>query len=103
MEHGYLGRSNGRCRWGEGGCLGRAMEEKDVFDRVKKVGVAQLGVPGDHVTMAASFTKDLGADPIAVIELEFALGEEFGIEIPDVDAQKITTVGEAARYIKAII
>jgi acyl carrier protein len=49
------------------------MQEKEVFDRVKKIVVAQLGVAPDSVTMATSFTKDLGADPIAVIELEFAL------------------------------
>jgi acyl carrier protein len=78
------------------------MEAKEVFDRVKKVVVAQLGVAPDSVTMATSFTKDLGADPVTVIELEFALGEEFGIEIPDVDAEKITTVGEAVSYIKSV-
>jgi acyl carrier protein len=78
------------------------MEEKEVFDRVKKVVVAQLGVAPDNVTMVTSFTKDLGADPVGVIELEFALGEEFGIEIPDADAEKITTVGEAVNYIKAV-
>jgi hypothetical protein len=49
---------------GEGARLGRAMEEKDVLERVKKVVVAQLGVPDDHVTMAAHFTKDHGADPL---------------------------------------
>ena len=57
-------------------------EEKEVFDRVKKIVVAQLGVAPDSVTMATSFMKDLSADPVVVIELEFALGEEFGIEIP---------------------
>ena len=57
-------------------------EEKEVFDRVKKIVAAQLGVAPDSVTMATSFMKDLSADPVAVIELEFALGEEFGIEIP---------------------
>ena len=79
------------------------MEEKEVFDRVKKVVVAQLGVAPDNVTMVTSFTKDLGADPVGVIELEFALGEEFGIEILDADAKKITTVGEAVSYIKAAV
>jgi acyl carrier protein len=86
----------------ERGGLGSAMDEKEVFDRVKKIVVAQLGVAPDSVTTAASFSKDLGADPVDVIELEFALGEEFGIEIPDVDAEKITTVGEAVSYIKAV-
>ena len=77
------------------------MEEKEVFDRVKKVVVAQLGVAPESLTMATSFTKDLGADPVAVILLEFALEEEFGIEIPDVDAEKIATVRDAVTYITA--
>jgi acyl carrier protein len=79
------------------------MEEKDVFYLVKKIVVAQPGVAPDTVTMATSFTKDLGADPIAVIELEFALREEFGIEIPDVDAEKIPTVGEAVSYTRPLV
>ena len=79
------------------------MEEKEVFERVTKIVVAQLGVAPDSVSMATSFIKDLGADPVAVIELEFALGEEFDIEIPDADAEKITTVGEAVAYIKAVV
>ena len=60
------------------------MEEKEAFDRVKKVVLAQLGATPDSITMATSFAKDLGADPVDLIELEFALEEEFGIEIPDV-------------------
>jgi acyl carrier protein len=79
------------------------MEEKEVLERVKKIVVAQLGVAPDSVSMVTSFMKDLGADPVAVIELEFALGEEFDIEIPDADAEKITTVGEAVAYIKAVV
>jgi acyl carrier protein len=79
------------------------MEEKEVFERVTKIVVAHLGVAPDSVSMATSFMKDLGADPVAVIELEFALGEEFDIEIPDADAEKITTVGEAVAYIKVVV
>ena len=75
------------------------MEEKEAFDRVKKVAVAQLNVNGDEVTMEASFTKDLGADSLDTVELVMALEEEFGMEIPDEDAEKITTVGEAVKYI----
>jgi len=78
------------------------VEEKEVFDRVKNIVVGQLGVAPDSVTMATSFTKDLGADPVAVILFEFALEQEFGIEIPDVDAEKIRTVGDAVTYIKAV-
>jgi acyl carrier protein len=58
------------------------MKDKEVFDRVKKIDVAQLGVASDRVTMATSFTKDLGADPIAVIELEFALGRNLASKSP---------------------
>jgi len=79
------------------------LEVKEVFDRVRKIVVAQLGVAPDDVTMVTSFTKDLAADPVAVIELEFALGEEFGIEIPDVEAEKMTTVGDAVTYIKSVV
>ncbi len=77
------------------------MEEKDAFERVKKVAVAQLSVNPDEVTLEASFTKDLGADSLDTVELVMALEEEFGMEIPDEDAEKITTVGEAVKYIAA--
>ena len=75
------------------------MDEKEAFERVKKVAVAQLNVNGDEVTMEASFTKDLGADSLDQVELVMALEEEFGMEIPDEEAEKITTVGEAVKYI----
>ena len=77
------------------------MEEKEAFERVKKVAVAQLSVSPDEVTQEASFTKDLGADSLDTVELVMALEEEFGMEIPDEDAEKITTVGEAVKYISA--
>lgn len=77
------------------------MEEKEAYERVKKVAVAQLNVNSDEVTMEASFTKDLGADSLDTVELVMALEEEFGMEIPDEDAEKITTVGEAVKYISA--
>jgi acyl carrier protein len=79
------------------------MDEKEAFDRVKKVAVAQLNVNADEVTIEASFTKDLGADSLDTVELVMALEEEFGMEIPDEDAEKITTVGEAVKYISAHI
>ena len=75
------------------------MEEKEAFERVKKVAVAQLNVNVEEVTMEAIFTKDLGADSLDTVELVMALEEEFGMEIPDEDAEKITTVGEAVKYI----
>jgi acyl carrier protein len=79
----------------------KRMDEKEAFERVKKVAVAQLNVNADEVTMEASFTKDLGADSLDTVELVMALEEEFGMEIPDEDAEKITTVGEAVKYIAA--
>jgi len=70
-----------------------------VADRVKKIIVDQLGVEEDLVTSDASFVDDLGADSLDTVELVMALEEEFGIEIPDEDAEKITRVKEAVDYI----
>ena len=75
------------------------MDDKEAFERVKKVAVAQLNVNNDEVTLEASFTKDLGADSLDQVELVMALEEEFGIEIPDEDAEKIQTVGDVSKYI----
>jgi acyl carrier protein len=71
------------------------------FDRVKKVVVEQLDVSEDEVTPDASFVEDLGADSLDVVELVMGLEEEFDVEIPDEDAEKITTVQEAISYIEA--
>jgi acyl carrier protein len=69
------------------------------FDRVKKVVVEQLDVAEDEVTPQASFVEDLGADSLDVVELVMGLEEEFDIEIPDEDAEKIATVQDAITYI----
>jgi acyl carrier protein len=71
------------------------------FDRVKKVVVEQLDVSEDEVTAQASFVEDLGADSLDVVELVMGLEEEFDIEIPDEDAEKIATVQDAISYIDA--
>ncbi len=71
-----------------------------VFDRVKSIIVEQLGVDESEVTPEASFVEDLGADSLDVVELVMALEEEFEIEIPDEDAEKIVKVGEAVKYIE---
>jgi len=71
-----------------------------VADRVKKIIVDQLGVEEEIVTADASFVDDLGADSLDTVELVMALEEEFGIEIPDEDAEKITRVKEAVDYIE---
>ena len=73
------------------------MEE---FERVKAVIVDQLGVDDSTVTMEASFVDDLGADSLDIVELIMGLETEFDIEIPDEEAEKIRTVGDAVSYIK---
>jgi len=68
-------------------------------ERVKKIVVEQLGVKEDEVTLEASFVDDLGADSLDTVELVMALEEEFETEIPDEDAEKITTVQQAVDYV----
>ena len=72
----------------------------DAVNRVKAIIAEQLGVKPEEVTPEASFVEDLGADSLDTVELVMALEEEFGIEIPDEDAEKMTTVGEAVKYIE---
>ncbi len=71
-----------------------------VETKVKDIIVEQLGVDPDQVTLEASFVDDLGADSLDTVELVMALEEEFGIEIPDEDAEKIATVSSAIGYIE---
>lgn len=71
-----------------------------IFNKVKGIIVEQLGVEEDEVKMEASFVDDLGADSLDIVELVMALEEEFDMEIPDEDAEKIRTVGEAVKYIQ---
>jgi acyl carrier protein len=73
----------------------------DVEAKVKKIISEQLGVPEADVKSEASFVNDLGADSLDTVELVMALEEEFGVEIPDEDAEKIVTVQNAIDYIKA--
>jgi len=70
-----------------------------IEERVKKIVVEQLGVKEDEVTLEASFVDDLGADSLDTVELVMALEEEFETEIPDEDAEKITTVQQALDYV----
>ncbi len=72
-----------------------------VEERVKKIVVEQLGVNENEVTPASSFVDDLGADSLDTVELVMALEEEFGTEIPDEEAEKITTVQQAIDYINS--
>ena len=71
----------------------------ETADRVKKIVVEHLGVEQDKVTEDASFIDDLGADSLDIVELVMAFEEEFGVEIPDDAAEKITTVRDAIEYI----
>ncbi|MGQ9628182.1 MAG: acyl carrier protein [Anaerolineae bacterium] len=72
----------------------------EIFEKVKGIIVDQLGVDEEKVTPEARFREDLEADSLDLVELIMAFEEEFGEEISDEDAQKITTVGEAVEYIK---
>ncbi|MDD5207788.1 MAG: acyl carrier protein [Elusimicrobiales bacterium] len=72
---------------------------ENLEERVKKIIIEQLAVDAAEVTPQAQFVQDLGADSLDTVELVMALEEEFDIEIPDEDAEKIKTVGEAVRYI----
>ena len=72
---------------------------EDTFERVKKIIIDQLGAEGDKVVPAARFREDLEADSLDLVELIMAFEEEFGGEISDDEAQKITTVGEAVSYL----
>ncbi len=71
-----------------------------VFEKVKEIVVDQLGVSEEEVTMEASFVDDLGADSLDVVELVMAFEDKFDLEIPDEDAEKISSVGDAVNYIK---
>ena len=73
---------------------------ESVNDRVRGIIAEQLGVKLEEVTDTASFIEDLGADSLDTVELVMALEEEFGIEIPDEDAEKMITVGDAMKYIE---
>ncbi len=77
-----------------------AATQQEVFDKLKKIIVEQLGVDESDVTMEASFVDDLNADSLDLVELIMSLEEEFGTEISDEDAEKIKTVGDAVEYIQ---
>jgi len=77
----------------------RGGEKMETIDRIKKIIVDQLGVEASKITENSSFVDDLGADSLDIVELIMAFEEEFDIEIPDEDAEKIKTVGDAVKYL----
>ena len=77
------------------------MDENQVYEAVKKVVSEQLGVTDAEITKTASFVDDLGADSLDTVELVMALEENFGMEIPDEDAEKIKTIGDTISYVMA--
>ena len=72
----------------------------DIESRIRDIIVNELGVEPSKVTAEASFVEDLGADSLDTVELVMAFEEEFGIEIPDEDAEKMETVGDAVKYLE---
>ena len=76
------------------------MNQEEIFEKVKEIIVEQLGVTEGTVSLEASFIDDLGADSLDIVELIMALEEEFDLEIPDSDAEKIVTVNDVVEYIK---
>ena len=75
------------------------MTEKSIEEKVKDIIVEQLGVNPEQVTPTASFIEDLGADSLDIVELVMAFEEEFSVEVPDEDAEKLQTVGDVIKYI----
>lgn len=75
------------------------MSDKSIEERVKDIIVEQLGVNADQVTSEAKFVEDLGADSLDTVELVMAFEEEFEIEVPDEEAEKLTSVGDVVSYI----
>jgi acyl carrier protein len=77
------------------------MSTDTIFENVQNILVEQLGVDADAVTMDANFIDDLNADSLDIVELVMAMEQEFDISIPDEEAERIKTVGDAVRFIKA--
>ena len=76
------------------------MSEKTIEEKVRDIIVEQLGVTAEQVTPSASFIEDLGADSLDTVELVMAFEEEFGVEVPDEDAEKLQKVGDVVKYIE---
>lgn len=79
------------------------MNQEDIFNKVQEIVTQQLGVDKKQVTKSANFADDLGADSLDTVELVMAIEEEFSIEIPDEDAEKISTLEQAIEFIEKAI
>ena len=76
------------------------MSDTSIEEKVRNIIVEQLGVTAEQVTLNASFIEDLGADSLDTVELVMAFEEEFGVEVPDEDAEKLQKVGDVVKYIE---
>ncbi len=76
------------------------MKEELIFEKIANILVEQLGTDSDDITMESNFTDDLNADSLDIVELVMAMEQEFGLSIPDEEAEKIKTVGDAVDFIK---
>ncbi len=76
------------------------MTEQEIFEKLKKIIVEQLGASQESITMEATFVDDLSADSLDIVELIMSIEEEFEMEIPDSEAEKIVTVGDVVKYIQ---
>ena len=76
------------------------MSEKEIFQKLKTIVVDHLGVNEENVTMEATFVDDLAADSLDIVELVMTIEEEFDLEIPESDAEKIVTIGDVVKYIE---
>lgn len=76
------------------------MSDEEIFEKLKDIVVDQLGVSEENVTEEATFVDDLAADSLDIVELIMRIEEDFDMEIPDADAEKIVTVGDVVNYIK---
>jgi acyl carrier protein len=76
------------------------MSEKSIEEKVKDIIIEQLGVNAEQVTPSASFIEDLGADSLDTVELVMAFEEEFGVDVPDEDAEKLQSVGDVIKFIE---
>jgi len=76
------------------------MSDKSIEEKVRGIIVEQLGVTAEQATLEASFIEDLGADSLDTVELVMAFEEEFGVEVPDEDAEKLLQVGDVVKYIE---